>query len=257
MPTVSVIVPVYQADEYIDECLASIKAQDYKDYELIVVDDPQGSGAAVARNRGLARAKGKYVMFVDADDYLAPGAIGKIINAIHGVDMVCGSFRKFGDFDAVVRGSDRSMEMAELAGYVMDNLAHPMNYQMLSGCWAKLYRMDMVSTFPHLATAEDMAFNYTYLRRCDSVRFLSDIVYHNRKHKGSLTTTFDPTNRDGLFCFLEGLKRVKAFLLKHYSTDEVEKAIDNSKVYHSMLYYMRICEQEGGSMRYVLKRLYQ
>ena len=88
------------------------------------------------------------------------------------------------------------------------------------------------------------------------VRFLEKVVYHNRKHSGSLTTTFDPLKPRGLFDVIEALKYVRRFLCEFYYDEDVDKAIDNSKVYHSALYFMRACESEGGSMRDTFRKLY-
>lgn len=256
MAKVSLIVPVYQADEWIDECMASIHTQTHKDLELIVIDDAEGTGAAAARNRGLELATGEYVMFCDADDYMAQDAVERMVIAIEGVDMACGSFRKFGAFDSVVRHEDAVMDMRTLARYVLGNLRSPMTNQMLSGCWAKIYRRNMVLPFPLLTTAEDMAFNFDYLTRCGKVRFVDDIVYHNRKRSGSLSTTFNEADKPGLFGYIEALEYVRRFLYPHDWNGKIDRAIDSSKTYHAMLYFMRICEQKQKPMREVLKELY-
>ena len=89
MPKFSIIVPVYNVEEYIDKCLKSIFNQTYKDFEVIVVDDgtednsmdivnkydvivvkEKNSGLSTARNNGVKKAKGEYLLFVDSDDYL-------------------------------------------------------------------------------------------------------------------------------------------------------------------------------------------
>lgn len=253
---VSVVVPVFEADQWIDQCLESIHEQTYEDIDLIVIDDSEGSGAAVSRNRGLDLAQGELVAFCDADDYLEPKAIQTMVSAMHDHDMVCGSFRKFGDFEAVVKHESETMGMKGVAHYAMGNLRNPRENQMLSGCWAKLYRKSLIGKFPELTTAEDMAFNYDYLTRCKSVRFISEIVYNNRKHSGSLSTTFDEENKPGLFGFLEGLDYVGEFLSKHYSEEKIRRATDNSKVYHSILYFQRICQQTGLPMREAMRMLY-
>ena len=256
MQKVSVIVPIYKAEEWIAECLASIQAQRYPNVEWILENDPQGSGAWAARNRGLAKATGDYVTFCDADDFMATDAIEKMVAAMDGVDMVVGSFRKFGTFEEIITHPTALLTDADVADYVMGNLKSPRHNQMLSGCWAKLYKRDKVSKFPPLTTAEDMAFNFDYLMKCDRVRFLSDVVYHNRKRPGSLSTTFKKNEKPGLFGFLSGLEYVRRFLEIHYKTAVVSAAIDNSKVYHSMLYFMRICNQTGLPMRETLLKLY-
>ena len=256
MAKVSLIVPVYNADDWFPECLASIRAQTYGDVELIVIDDPEGTGAGCARNRGLEKATGDYIAFCDADDYLEPDAIERMVHVATGVEMVIGSFRKFGDFDQRVSHHTETMNRRKVAKYCLGNLRSPRSNQMLSGCWAKLYRRELVGRFPALTTAEDMAFNYDYLKRCENVRFLNSIVYHNRKRKGSLSTTFNENDKPGLFGFLLALRYVRTFLEEFYEDEEIENAIDNSKVYHTMLYYMRICQQTGKPMRDVLMELY-
>ena len=93
MPKFSIIVPVYNVEEYIDDCLKSIKNQSFKDYEVIVVNDgtkdnsiklikenftddrikifnKKNGGAASAKNYGIKKAKGEFIFFVDADDFI-------------------------------------------------------------------------------------------------------------------------------------------------------------------------------------------
>lgn len=245
MAKVSVIVPIYNAEPYIHECLQSIRLQSYQDIEIIQIHD-EGTGAAAARNKGLKQAEGDFICFVDADDYLAPWAIERMVETIQDCDLVVGSFRKFGDFDQTVTHPTDFFSMNRLSEYVMGNLRNPRTNQMLSGCWAKLYRRELVHDFPEITTAEDMAFNFDYLTRCLNCRFIEDVVYNNRKRQGSLSTTFSKADRPGLFGFLEGLKYVRKFLVKRLPEDEVDAAIDNSKVYHSMLYTLRICRQTEG-----------
>lgn len=251
MPTVSLIVPVYKAEQWIDECKASICAQTYKDIEIIFIDDKEGSGAAAARNSGLEKATGEFVAFCDADDYMAPDAIEKLVAAMDGADLACGSFRKFGNFDQIVSHPTQMLDRAQVAQYVMGNLRSPRTNQLLSGCWAKMYRSDLISPFPELTTAEDMAFNFTYIHnwKCKRVKFIEDVVYYNRKRTGSLSTTFDQNDKRGLLGFSNALKYVHTFLSSFYAPSEVDEAIDNSKVYHSMLYFMRICEHTGLPMK--------
>ena len=93
-PVVSVIIPVYNAEHYLERCLESIQKQSLRDFELILVDDGsadrspeicrryqardsrvqvltgENHGAAAARNRGMERACGEYLIFLDSDDYI-------------------------------------------------------------------------------------------------------------------------------------------------------------------------------------------
>lgn len=100
----SIIIPVYQTRNTLNRCVDSILTQDFRDWQMILVDDAstdgsakicenyakkegriqhvrlkRNSGLSVARNAGLAKAKGDYIMFVDSDDYLAPDTLKELM----------------------------------------------------------------------------------------------------------------------------------------------------------------------------------
>ena len=104
-PIVSIIVPVYNAEKFLNRCVDSILGQEYKDFELILVDDgsrdmsgsicdayaktdervvvihKENSGVSDTRNQGIERAKGTYLQFVDSDDWLTPDATKLMVRA--------------------------------------------------------------------------------------------------------------------------------------------------------------------------------
>lgn len=251
---VSIVVPTCNTKpEWLTKCLGSIHAQTYKDIELIVIDDPQASGASAARNRGIDKATGKYIVFVDADDYLEPEAISRLVKAIVDVDMVAAGFNKVGTVQALkttVTAETRFYTKQMLSAYVMFNLYNPRRYQMLNGCWAKMFRTSIIRAhnirFPgHQRTAEDMSFNYTYLTHCNAVRFISDAVYNNRKHAAydSLSTRFNPEEPFALFGFVQGFEAMRAFLRGSIAELEIDRAVGHAYIYHMILYFIRICGQ--------------
>ena len=118
MPSVSIIVPVYNAEKTIERCVNSILNQTYKDFELLLLDDgstdgsgmicddyakrdvrvrvchKENSGVSDTRNQGIDMAEGEYLQFVDSDDWIIPEATGFFFRAAaeHGCDMVIGDF---------------------------------------------------------------------------------------------------------------------------------------------------------------------
>lgn len=114
-PKISIIVPVYNASETLDKCIDSVLSQDYLDYELILVDDGSNDGStakclgavkhdvrikaifkanegvSATRNKGLDAAIGDYIVFLDSDDTLLPGALSALMNAPD-VDLVVGGY---------------------------------------------------------------------------------------------------------------------------------------------------------------------
>lgn len=120
-PAVSIVLPIYNVEEYLRECLDSILEQDFGDFEVVVVDDgsPDGSldivteyarrdrririvrrpngGLGAARNTGVRHAKGTYLMFVDSDDTLPQGAVGAMVASAEqsGSDIVVGAIHRF------------------------------------------------------------------------------------------------------------------------------------------------------------------
>ena len=113
--SLSVIVPVYNVERYLDECVQSILGQDYRDFEVILVDDgstdqsgaicdgyaqkdtrvrvihQKNGGQSAARNKGVAAARGEWLAFVDSDDVIPEGAFaGMMAKAAEGVDVIIG-----------------------------------------------------------------------------------------------------------------------------------------------------------------------
>ena len=117
MELISIIVPVYNAEKYLDSCLNSIINQSYNNLEIIMVNDgskdnsveiiekycvrderiklfhQENQGAPAARNKGIIESQGKYLLFFDADDVMIIDAVESLHNSIAKSDLVIGSFR--------------------------------------------------------------------------------------------------------------------------------------------------------------------
>ena len=152
MSTVSIIVPIYKVEDYIRECIDSILAQTYSDFELILVDDGSpdncgricddyakgdnrikvvhkvNGGISSARNAGLEVAKGEWIMHVDGDDWIEPDMIESLIQAaqVTGADLVFGDFMKYGPFAGYFKlptwSIDKRESMSNYIAYMMTTI---------------------------------------------------------------------------------------------------------------------------------------
>ena len=212
---ISVIIPIYKAEVFLPRCLDSLKAQDYKEWEAILVDDgsPDNSGSicdsyavddsrfrvvhkvnggvSSARNSGLNLAKGEWISFCDADDYLLPDYLSSMIGSK--ADMVlCGFTSPYGmNYCPESRFWDKSAIRKHLV-----QLMH--NEYTIYVPWGKLIRRKIVEENnllfnTKLRLSEDTIFVYNYLAYCNSVEFIHNQSYYydgvpgGEKNKYALT----------------------------------------------------------------------
>lgn len=218
MPTVSIIVPVYNAEHYINRCVDSILAQEYTDYELILVDDgsrdasgsicdeyaakdarvrvihKENTGVSDTRNIGINEAAGAYLQFLDSDDWITPDATKLLVRAAteHNCDLVIADFYRVigervahkGDID-----EDGVLTKEEFAAHMMENPAD-FYYGVL---WNKLYRRDLIEKYrlrmdTSVSWCEDFLFNLEYILHADVFYALQAPIYYYVKTKGSLAS---------------------------------------------------------------------
>ena len=198
-PLISVIVPVYNAEKTIRQCVGSILGQKYKDFELILVDDgskdssPQicdeyahdkgqvivfhkpNGGVSSARNHGLDHARGKWIAFVDSDDYVTDGYFDGVVEQKE--DVLIKGYHKF-DHSGIVAGK----EAEDLLGIpaFSDFLSQYVTDSLLRGPVFKFYKRSLIGDLRFLTDmkiGEDAWFVFNYLARCKSFVVLSKGKY--------------------------------------------------------------------------------
>lgn len=215
MPQVSVIVPVYNAEKYIERCVNSILSQTFTDFELILVDDGSSDssgdicdalkqtddriyvihkangGASSARNEGISAAKGDYICFVDADDYVEVDFIRSLMDTQkkHRADFICA-----GHIKVKCDGSKEIRSYEDVCfGYCdFEEMLQKKLLVFQKAPWAKLFNKIILNSYNirfinGAYTGEDEIFLYMYLLHCKSVAFSSCIGYNYLEHKESLT----------------------------------------------------------------------
>ena len=217
-PTVSIIVPIYNAEKYLNRCVDSILNQEYTDFELILVNDgskdasPQicdeyakedarvrvihkeNTGVSDTRNIAIGHAAGKYLQFLDSDDWITPDATKLLVRAAENYhcDMVISDFYRVvgehlahkGDIEA-----DGVMTLETFAAHMVENPAD-FYYGVL---WNKLYRREIVEKYRlrmdvTISWCEDFMFNLEYIRHGKAFYALHAPIYYYVKTKGSLAS---------------------------------------------------------------------
>ncbi len=210
----SIIIPVYNAEEYLDRCLESIFEQSFPSYEVILVDDgstdssslicdrysatdsrfrtvhkPNG-GVSSARNAGLNLAKGEYLMFVDSDDALLPDALERMMEGVVDEDVIIGGYTAFiGGIPGkeVLPKKTCSYKGEGMNSFFEDNVRK--NCEMLDAPWSKMFRRKAVGDLrfcEDLSYAEDKLFVFSFLAICKSAHTCDVPVYAYHIRSGSL-----------------------------------------------------------------------
>ena len=205
---ISVIIPVYNGEAFIQRSLNNVIAQTFKDWELIVIDDgstdstPQilasynvysnikiiykkNGGVSSARNIGIDNASGEYVTFIDADDMIEPTYL-EHLNKGRGYDMVVTGF--------CYEEKPQIPSFFKMTLNTRNEIAENLHTYLSSGFfyfpWARMFRRailvnNSVRFDEELRFGEDHLFNWTYLCYISSLMMESSTLYHKKKEEGS------------------------------------------------------------------------
>lgn len=205
-PRISVVVPVYNVETYVERCLASLAAQTYPSMEIIVIDDSstdhsgrlcdawaahdrrfqvvhlsQNRGLSAARNEGVRRASGTYIAFVDSDDYAEPGLLEtlyRVLTETRADVSICGN-----EGLRLADGPARSYSPQEAARCLARR------GPFLWTAWGKLFPTELAKQIPFDRQAlccEDLLFFYQVLKRVRRLTYVPAPLYHYVCRPGSL-----------------------------------------------------------------------
>ncbi len=247
----SVVIPVYNVERFLRQCLDSVFAQTIKDYEVIcvndgstdsslqilreyakiesnlVVIDQTNHGLGYTRNVGIEHARGDYVAFVDSDDFVAPDMFEKIIRRMEETNAeVAVSNPYIYDMESKEIYPYRNMldvyRLSLLGGFPA--VREPKVFSLL-GSWDKVYcRSLLVSEtirFPVNRIYEDAPFSYRALALAKSVTVVKESYYYYRKNAGQAITDKEKSNDAYKFDFLKNAREIKAFLKERQIYDTV------------------------------------
>lgn len=256
---ISVIIPCYNVEKYIETCLESVLSQTYLNWEAVIVDDgstdrtgviadnysssddrfrvfhKSNGGLADARNFGLSRATGEYLLFLDSDDFLMPGAMRALAEcAAHGnSDIVVGDFVHVDEKgivpDAIIVQEDLSNHAISQTGKKTLQDIYASKYHGLNlAAWGKLFRCCLFSehniAFPKGKVHEDIATTFKLFYFAEKVTIVSDMAYAYRIRSGSIMhSTFDTRFQDALSATREQI----CFFRDHQEKELYQMAVNN------------------------------
>ncbi|MDD4166851.1 MAG: glycosyltransferase family 2 protein [Endomicrobiaceae bacterium] len=234
---VSVIIPVYNAEPYLKQCLDSVLAQTFKNIEIIIINDcsndnssqiieeyrktdrriisislQKNAGPGNARNEGIKAANGKYIVFIDSDDWVTEDYVETLYNSIekHNCDMVSANFYIYDDKTGQLK-TDKNPE--DLYKTCFNTSEKKQYFLFLNNnyIWIRIYRKDFLKAnniYFKLNKLEDSLFLWQAVIFSDNFMFVDKNIYYYRVNRtGSLTTT------DYAESYIEGLREIKNFLI--------------------------------------------
>lgn len=211
-PLVSVIVPVWNGEKYLEECVESILGQSLREIEIILVDDGStdgtwplmerfaerdgrirllrraNSGVSEARNAGLDISTGRYIRFVDADDRLPPDSMRLLVEKAQerDSDLVLAAYTEVLGRGRYLRDLGKCEDTVDNSEFLrrLEKLSNSFYYGVL---WNKLFRGDIirgkrVRFVSGLAWGEDFAFVMRYLTYAERIRYTTEPVYDYRRN---------------------------------------------------------------------------
>ena len=219
---VSFVVPVYNVDKYLDECISSMLTQQNIESEIILVDDgssdksrelcaayaenntniifhmQEHQGASVARNWGIDHATGEWVCFVDSDDYLKENSLENILGATSSEHQIIyadyASIKESGRMiEHSYRDANEQFNANDLVVFHRATLNKRFGRKNLSITtpWPKLYRREFLDTYgirftPGIKKSQDTLFNFMATHYATSGLYVSQVMYIHRYNPGSL-----------------------------------------------------------------------
>lgn len=244
---ISVIVPVYNVEKYLRQCLESLSAQTLDDIEIIIVDDgsPDGcpaicdeyaakdarmkvvhkenGGLLSARKAGFAASKGDYIGFVDGDDWVEPETFMNMHNAIikYSPDMVLSDFLcDYGDraepssqcFEEGFYGRER-LEKEIFPRMLFDGRFY--SFGVNPNCWSKLVKRELIEknlspVDERIRMGEDAAFIYPCMLDSQSITCVKTPTYHYRITEQSMSNAYDERLKDIILLPYKRLKEKNA-----------------------------------------------
>ncbi len=278
---VSIIIPVHNAEQYLNRCIRSIVNQDYENIETILLNDGstdnsgkmcdeyalmndqirviqqiQNKGPSAARNKAMEDSRGEFIFFLDADDSIQEDAISLLIEDYkkHKASMIVGDFRKIGggvssSGNDCVFSDSKLLTKKDIIDYVRRYLKKPNRFPLFAYSWGRLFKSSIIKKNniqfnPDLRTFEDVAFNFDYLNYIEDISFLNQIVYNHQIYDSYASATMTlGADPKKLFGYKQALIKIKNYLENCNVDIDVKREVGHTDVCYTIIQLVRTCGQ--------------
>lgn len=234
---ITIVIPIYNVEKYIDDCVQSIINQTYENLQIILVDDgstdscpkicdkykqkdarievihKKNGGLSDARNAGIQGARGKFICFVDSDDFTNCVYVEKLYNLIikNDADISVSGFKRVQEFkEEYFKGKEEnSIEKIYTGKQMIENIYDRSLYVQSSVTWNKMYKTEMFkkTKFPYGKLHEDEYTTYKLYYNCKKVVMTSEILYYYRYVQNSIMNKkFNKKRLDGILALEERMR---------------------------------------------------
>lgn len=264
MPKISVIMPVYNKEQYLEECLDSILRQTFEDIEVICIDDgstdtsllilnryakrdlrikvlqQENQGAGVARNKGLSAATGEYVIFLDSDDFFEEKLLEKLCSQIEETNsdvVVCRS-------DRFTQKTNKSVACPWTIRKELLPKENPFSSKAVQKDffmifvwwpWDKLYRKSFIERigirYQNLRTTNDLFFVAGSVLKANNISYIDDVLVH---HRVSMGNSLSVTREKSWDCFYKALLCLQEYMKKENLYERFEQDFINYCLHFSL-----------------------
>ena len=266
-PQVSVIVPIYNVEEYLDHCLSTIEKQTFRDFEVLLINDgtpdnsmdiakryaekdkrflifnKENGGLSDARNYGLERAKGEYIVFVDSDDYLHEDYLKELYSQCtkHQADMsYCRFWHTYLKSGIKMPSLNPRKSVIErdkaLKMLIRDNFMH-------SYAWNKMYKRSLFDDnnikYP-IMYFEDVATTARLLFNANKIAVSDRYLYYYVRRAGSIMSTINAKKINDL---LLSILIYRDYIIFHGEYDKFRSAINGASMKMSLVNIYSIVRQ--------------
>lgn len=279
MPQISIIVPVYKVEQYLDRCVNSILNQTFTDFELILVDDgspdrcPQmcdewakkdarirvihkeNGGLSSARNAGLAVMQGEYVNFVDSDDWIEHNMLERLFSLLRehpGTQIAqCEARRTKGEEDAKEAKASPKVRVLDAKG-MLDYFFRVNGEESNTGVWNKLIKVEILNGFEFVDTLnEDVEASYEFFTRAKSMVVTDEKMYNYFINQSGITNS---EFREKDFDYLDVWKRVCSRTKKEHPEYASYAEINRKRANFTLLSKMMLCGYDKTNAHIVERR---